>query len=156
VVEAALIDAYPGITNIAGGIGSNAFGMAHSEEIIRRYTAKPATFRHKALLLSVRLNGPKMSLYEATHYAWRLSKSRAEQCEVVLAVIQGLIVGAFKADEWLEATSEIFRGHEDLPGRRIGFKGKEAPSKLSKQYVGKRVPDEFAFHGSPIRYNWKP
>ena len=41
-VEAALMDAYPGLTNIAGGFGSTDFGAMHALEIIRRYAAEPA------------------------------------------------------------------------------------------------------------------
>src|SRR3990170_47373 len=52
-VEAALIDAYPGLTNIVGGTGGNDYGVMHANEIIRRYSAEPAVFRHKALLISV-------------------------------------------------------------------------------------------------------
>src|SRR4029077_12237434 len=48
-VEAALIDAYPGLTNIAGGAGNNDFGTMHAQEIIRRYEAEPAVFEDKAL-----------------------------------------------------------------------------------------------------------
>jgi hypothetical protein len=32
-VEAALIDAYPGLTNIMNGAGSNVFGVGHAQEI---------------------------------------------------------------------------------------------------------------------------
>lgn len=51
-VEAAPIDAYPGLTNIVGGTGGD-YGAMHAEEIIRRYSAEPAKFQHKALLISV-------------------------------------------------------------------------------------------------------
>lgn len=34
-VEAALIDAYPGLTNVAGGAGGDEFGVMHAMEIIR-------------------------------------------------------------------------------------------------------------------------
>src|SRR5262245_60757117 len=40
-VEAALIDAYPGLTNIAGGAGSSDYGAMHAKEIARRYSAEP-------------------------------------------------------------------------------------------------------------------
>jgi hypothetical protein len=52
-VEAALIDAYPGLTNIAGGAGSGDYGAMHAKEIIKRYSATPADFQHKAILISV-------------------------------------------------------------------------------------------------------
>ena len=38
LVEAVLIDATPGLTNIMGGIGSNDKGPASAEQIQRRYT----------------------------------------------------------------------------------------------------------------------
>ena len=104
-VEAALIDAYPGLTNIVGGAGSTDYGAMHAREIIRRYSAEPAVFQHKALLISVNRSATEASLYEATRYAWKISKSKAKQAEVILATVQGLIVGAFVADDWLAATA---------------------------------------------------
>jgi len=86
-VEAALIDAYPGITNIVGGTGGSDYGAMHAKEIIRRYSAEPAIFRHKALLISVNRSATETSLYEATRYAWKLSKSKARQAEVILATL---------------------------------------------------------------------
>jgi hypothetical protein len=38
-------------------------------------------------------------LHEAARYAWKISRSKAEQAEVILAALRGLIVGAFVADE---------------------------------------------------------
>jgi len=101
-VESALIDAYPGLTNIMGGFGVSEFGAMHATEIIRRYTAKPADFEHRAILISVNRTAAEISLYEATRFAWKISKPRAEQAEVILSTVQGLIVGAFVADRWLE------------------------------------------------------
>lgn len=93
-VEAALIDAFPGLTNIAGGVGSNDYGAMHADEIIRRYAAKPAVFKHKALLIDVNRSSADTSLYEAVRYAWVVSLANARQAEVILATVQGLIVGA--------------------------------------------------------------
>jgi hypothetical protein len=154
-VEAALIDAYPGLTNIVGGAGSSDFGVMHAKEIITRYCAEPAVFRHRALLISINRTATETSLYEATRYAWKISKSKAEKAEVVLATRQGLIVGAFIADRWLEATAANFPGHGDMPGR-LGFIGHEAPSDIRALYVGKRVPDEYRKPGAanPIKYTW--
>lgn len=155
-VEAALIDAYPGLTNIIGGRGGNDYGVMHAKEIIRRYSAEPADFRHKALLISVnRTAEDRSSLYDATRYAWKISKSKAEQAEVILATVQGLILGAFIADKWLDATAANFPGCEDAPGRS-GFVGREAPADIKALYVGKRVPDEYRKRGAanPIKYTW--
>ena len=155
-VEAALIDAYPGLTNIAGGTGGSDRGAMHAEEIIRRYSAEPAVFRHKALLISVNRSAAERSLYDATRYAWKISKAKAKQAEVILATMQGLIVRAYIAHDWLPATATNFPGlAEDAPGR-LGFVGEEAPDEIRKLYVGKRVPDKYRKRGAanPIKYTW--
>ena len=157
-VEAALMDAYPGLTNVAVGTASE-FGAMHAQEIIARYSAEPAKFRHKALLISVNRSSAERSLYDATRFAWKVSKARAREAEVILSTIRGLIVGAFVAEEWLEATSENFpglAGPEGVPGR-LGFVGREAPEEMKLLYLNKRVPDRFRKPGAanPIKYTWK-
>jgi hypothetical protein len=155
-VEAALMDAYPGLTNIAGGLRNSDFGAMHAVEIVHRYAAEPATFQHKALLISVNRSAADASLYEATRYAWKVSLPKAKNAEVILATRQGLIVGAFTASEWLDATIANFPGREPVPGR-FGFVGQEAPDAVASLYVGKRVPDAYRKPGSanPIRYTWR-
>jgi len=154
-VEAALMDAYPGLDNIAGGTGSSEYGAMHAREIIRRYSAEPAVFRHKAILISVNRSAAERSLPEATRYAWKISRAKAMQAEVVLATQRGMIVGAFVADDWLPATAENFPGHPDAPGR-LAFIGEEAPADIQELYVGKRVPDKYRKPGAanPIKYTW--
>jgi len=154
-VEAALIDAYPGLTNVAGGVGNSDFGAMHAKEIIARYSAEPAVFKHKALLINVNRTATETSLYEATRYAWKIDTSKAEQAEVVLATRQGLIVEAFIPRRWLPATSANFPGRDDMPGR-YGFDGGLASQAIRNFYVGKRVPDEYRKQGAanPIKYTW--
>jgi len=154
-VEAALIDAYPGLTNVIVGPGSSAFGAMHAEEIIRRYAAEPAVFQHKAILININRSAVDASIYEATRYAWKIGLRKAEQAEVILATVQGMIVEAFVVEKWLPATTENFPHRETIPGR-FGFVGREAPSEIRKMYVGKRVPDEFRKRGAsnPVKYTW--
>jgi uncharacterized protein len=156
-VEAAPIDAYPGLTNIVGGTGGD-YGVMHAEEIIRRYSAEPAKFQHKALLISVNRSAAERTLYDATRYAWKLSRAKAKQAEVLLAIMQGLIVGAFIAHSWLDASAANFPGRTEFDGvpGRLGFVGEEAPDDIKKLYVGKRVPDEYRKRGAanPIKYTW--
>jgi len=154
-VEAALIDAYPGLTNIMNGHGNNDFGAMHANEIIKRYCAEIAEFQHRSILISVNRSAVENSLYEATRYAWRLNKQKAELAEVILPTLQGLIVGAFVADKWLDSTSDNFPGKEAVAGR-YGFVGKHAPNEIQKLYVGKRIPDEYRKKGAanPIKYTW--
>ncbi len=148
------MDAYPGLTNVAGGTGGNEFGAMHALEIIREYTAELAVFRHDAILISVNRSAlAESSLYEATRYAWKINPSKARKAEVVLATVQGIIKGAFIADEWLEATAANFPGRQDVPGR-YGFNGREASDNMQNLYVGKRTPDEYRKRGAanPIKY----
>jgi hypothetical protein len=155
-VEAALMDAYPGLTNIAGGVGNNDFGAMHAREVVQRYAAEPAVFKHRALLISVNRTAAETSLYEATRYAWKINKTKAERAEVVLAILRGLIVGAFVAEEWLPATPEHFPGREPVPGR-FGFVGREAPADMTDLYVKRSVPDLYRKRGAanPIKYTWR-
>lgn len=153
-VEAALIDAYPGLTNIVDGHGGD-YGAMHAEEIIKRYSAEPAVFQHKAMLINVNRSAIESSVYEATRFAWRVNKQQAEKADFVCAVHQGIIVGVFVVDEWLEANSNNFPGREDMPGR-YGYNGREAPFEIKQLYIGKRIPDKFRRKGAanPIKYSW--
>ncbi len=153
-VEAALIDAYLGLANVAGGIAGSAYGVMHAKEIIQRYCAKEADFQHKALLLNVGRSAYEMPLYEATRFAWGVNKSRAEQAEVILPTVKGLIIGAFVAKEWLTATTANFPGRPRLR-KRYGFNGKEAPKEIKALYVDKRVPKKYRGQ-APFRYTWTP
>ncbi len=130
----------------------------HAKEIIRRYAAEPAVFRHKALLINVNRSASERSLYDATRYAWKISRSKAKQAELILATVQGLIVGAFIAHDWLKATTVNFPGLAEGDGRpsRLGFVGEEAPDDVRRLYVGKRVPDKYRKRGAanPIKYTW--
>lgn len=151
-VEAALMDAYPGLTNIAAGHGSD-YGAMHAVEVIRKYEAPPAVFQHRAILISVNRSLGDRSLYEATRYAWKVSLPKVRRAEVVLPTRLGLIVGAFTPLRWLEANEENFPDREARPGR-YGFVGNEAPAEVRQLYVGKRVPEQYRKPGSanPIRY----
>ena len=118
-----------------------------------------AKFRHRVLLINInqqfREGASWDKVYEATRFAWRVSKSKAEKAEVILATYQGEIRAAFVAEEWLQATPENFPGRcrKTVP-ERFGFIGCEASSDIQNLYVGKRVPDEIRKRGAanPIRY----
>jgi hypothetical protein len=155
-VEAALIDAYPGLTNAVIGAGSSDQGTMHAQEIINRYQAEPADFKHRAILINVNRSAVETSLYEATRYAWKINPRKAHRAEIILAVRRGVIVAVFIADKWLPATSEDFPGHETVPGR-FGFIGTEAPDAIKRRYINKRVPDEYRKQGAanPVKYTYK-
>lgn len=152
-VEAAVIDAFPGLTNVATGLGSSSRGSMHADDVVREYSAEVATFEHDAVLINVNRSATERPLYDATRFAWRLDRDRVEGVHLVFAVIQGLIVGAFIPERWLDATEANFPGLGAAPGR-LGFVGKDAPQAIADYYVGKRIPDEYRKQGAanPVKY----
>lgn len=151
-VESALIDAYPGLDNRQAGQGSDR-GTMHSEEIIRSYQAEEADFQHKLILININRYEDDEELYDAVRYAWKISVSKAQQADYVLAVRRGIILDAFIVDEWLPANKKHFPDLPEVPGR-YGFRGRLAEEAIRDHYRMKRVPDEYRKRGSanPIRY----
>jgi hypothetical protein len=151
-VESALIDAYPGLTNLQGGFEGSR-GVMHAEEAIRLYEAEEAVFLHKVMLITVNWSAEERELYEAVRYAWAISVERAREQEFVLAVRRGLIIGVFEAQEWLPATTVNFPMYGNREGR-FGFVGRQAPPQVWSLYAQKRVPAQYRKRGaaSPIRY----
>lgn len=149
-----LMDAYPGLQRCRWHRVKRIRGHARPRDH-PPLLGPPADFRHNAILISVNRSAAETSLYEATRYAWKISRKKAMQAEVILATQRGLIVAAFVAEDWLPATAQDFPGHEDAPGRLASI-GREAPAEMRDQYVGKRVPDEYRKKGAanPIRYTW--
>ena len=154
-VEGALIDAYPGITNIQGGHGNADRGASHSKEIIERYLAESAEITHPAVEIIVNRSATETSLYDATRFAWRLSGDRAKKAELVLAVVNGLVVEVFSPMEWLKATPENFPefNPDETISERFGFVGEVANDDVRKQYIRKKVPARARGAANPIRYH---
>nr|WP_303696185.1 hypothetical protein [Brevundimonas subvibrioides] len=139
-IEAALIDAYPGLSNVSGGHGSSEFGCRHVEEIVRIYSAEPMYAYEDLILIYIgRPFRDDLEVFDSVRAAWRMSKSEAQRRRLVLAYDGGIICGAYRPKEWLEATKENFPHlKHDLPGR-IGFKGEPAHD-VWDLYVNRRAP----------------
>jgi hypothetical protein len=159
-VEAALIEAYPGLTNIQPGEDSSR-GVMHATEVRTLYDAPIAQPHHKLLLINVnRSCDDHAELLDAVRYAWKIDLKKATQADFVLAIQRGLIIGVFVAEKWLPATvqnfSALFGMREGYGPRegRYGFVGKEAPVEVRKLYCLKRLPDAERKKGAanPIHY----
>lgn len=162
-VEAALIDAYQGLTNIQGGVGSDSFGPAHVQEITDRYALPSLNDVGNRKLVLININNlqdrsDRRLIYDQVRLAWRLSPSKARKADFVLAVVRGVVVGAFEAHEWLQATPENF---SELPPARTvpdrwGFRGQPADDATWDFFVGKRgkrIDDpKMRHHQNPVRY----
>ena len=135
-------------------------------EILQKYALPTIAEEPEEKLVLININHledrwSREAIYHQTRLAWRTSKSRAEKADYVLAVVRGVVVGAFIADEWLDATHANFPDYvsldEEMPERR-GFNGRPAPQAIWDKFVGekgKRIAiDEMKHIRFPIRY-WK-
>jgi len=148
-VEAALIDAYPGLTNEIGGHGSDC-GVMNAKQVIDSYTADEADFRNfrGSLIIKITpdvLNARNGDVYETVRKAWRLKRCLCDKNDVpyVFASLNGIIRGVFKVDRWIPYD-------KDKP--RIYFEGTTV-AKLGS-FIGKRIPDSYRNKGAaiPTRY----
>ena len=155
-VESALIDAYPYSTNIMNGTGNNEFGIMHVKDVIAKYKAEEANLQHKVVMITINNSIQETDIYNATRYAWRLNKDRANQADYILAVSKGIIKSVFTAQEWKEATKENFPEFNRDEPNRYGFVGEKALPEIQQLYINKRIPAEYTKKGAsnPIKYNF--
>ena len=163
-VEAAVIDAFPGLSNIQGGYGSGSKGPMSIDQINDKYALPEIDEEPDDKLILININnlddrGSIDAIYRQVQLAWRISKQKAESADYVLAVVRGVVVGAFKATAWLDATRANFPAliseGGDMPGRK-GFIGERAPDHVWERYVGQRgkriAIDGMKHIQNPIRY----
>ena len=153
-VEGAVMDAYPGLTNISGGHGNEDRGVAHAREIVESYQALPVEIRHPLVEITINRSSARDDVYNATRYAWKMARNQAEKAEIVLAVVGGIVVEVFVPNVWLDATKENFEDlnpDNDLEGR-IGFRGKVAKDDIRNLYIRKKMPPRKKGAANPIRY----
>jgi len=155
-VEAALIDVYPGLSNLQNGTGSNEYGQMHALEIISKYALPTAVFQHRIMMINVNWTLGEREFMDAVRYAWKVNIEKAEKAEYILGVERGIIKGVFEAIKWLPALKESFPLlPEDMPAR-AGFIGREAPESIKQLYLNTRVPSEYRKKGAanPVKYTY--
>ena len=160
-VEAALKDAYPGLTNHAGSHDSGDFGSRHVEEIVAQYAAEEFVVEEPLILISINKTYGKYDTYDAVRGVWKINPERAGQYGLVLAQVGGVVVGAYRpVGDWIPGTQKDFPGMLDedcvdpVTGKptRWGFKGESAEAGVWSQYVRKRVPEQYRGSQNPFRY----
>jgi len=164
LVEAALIDAYPNLTNAVNGHGPGDSGLMTARGIVIKFGFPALSIDppHRLFLINIRKlenRYDRYEIYNLARYCWRINKARAEKADFILAVLRGVVLGAYVAEEWLQATRENFPEIEYADGseaHRWGFKGYEAPQDICEWYVGvygKRIVQPELRHDQyPIRY----
>jgi len=158
-VEAALIDAYPGLTNSVRGHGAvSSYSPGAAAPSSPAPPGTIASFPDKCIIIKIRHDTvlERGSVYEAVRGVWRASLHRARQCDYVLAVERGTVTGVFKPSEWYRATPENARkyGGFSLEGR-IAFVGEPAEIEAQNLYLNKRLPDEYLPAQNPVQFTYQ-
>jgi hypothetical protein len=157
-VEAALIDAYPALSNAVGGHGSSDFGPMNVSELEKLYgRSEFEDIGHKLILININETVKSRLIYDAVRCAWRMGMDRAKKSDFILAHSRGIIRGVFKPLEWKVALKENFKEclKEDFPDR-IGFIGEDPTESIKNHYIGKLIPASYRKKGAsnPIRFNY--
>ncbi len=155
-IEAALIDAYPGLTNKVSGHGAGDYGCRHVEQIVSEYAAQPFEAREPLILIPIAKSYEEAGreIYDAVRGVWKINVNKAKNFRLVLAHRRGLVVGVFRPTEWLAATRANFPWLENDIAGRSGFVGEPAEQTTESLYIRKRVPDEYRAKGAanPVRF----
>ena len=149
-VESAVIDCFPGLTNIQSGHDSER-GVINAVTLQRDLAApcyeEPNDFEYLILKTTQkRIN--EVGIYEATRKAWRLDIKRAKKCRYVFSVVNGIVRKVYQVvpDSWKES--------EEGSGR-YEFVGIDAPEAIRGRFEEKRVPEVYAGgkgKSNPVQY----
>ncbi len=153
-VESALIDAYPGLTNLKSGDGAARSGTL-AEILAESYQVSPAVISKKALFVSVNRSVDRgRGIKTAARAAWGVNINRARNADIVVAVRHRVIRGVFKPQNWRLVTAENFPefGDDELAGVS-GKYGFDIEQELS-DYLGEGLPEEVTLSQSGFAYNF--
>jgi hypothetical protein len=165
-VEAALIDAYPGLANKAGGHGSADRGPMNTNELIDLYNRKVVDFgKDKVVVIKNRISRvEEVGLYDACRWCWRANINRARQADYVVCAIAGVIKGIWKPKQWdrfKPRARKLISGYEQLGkpiANRIAFIAEDPDGVkdpiITERYINHRLPDDMQVRGAagPVRY----
>lgn len=151
IVESALMDCYPGLTNIQSGHYSD-HGVTNAYTLQRELSVQtyvePDDIDYiliktsNSKIESCKESNPEKSsaecVYEATRSAWKLKLDNAKKYKYVLGVINGIVRGVYEVDEWMKNETRD----------RIEFIGHPAPENIKNYFINKRIPDKYVKKGS--------
>lgn len=148
-VESALIDCYPGLTNLVSGYGGDR-GVITAEDLQASFERPIYEEPDEIDYVIVKTSNNAIqiaqgSLYDATRRAWRANLERARKVKIVLSVIGGIVREVYEVDEWY--SSPEFEN-------RIEFNGKPANYDVANIFRGKMIPEYYRKQGmsSPFLY----
>ena len=148
-VEAALMDCFPGLTNIQNGHAYDR-GVNSSEVIQRNLSCEEFTDQPDLKYCIIKINdymlNERGNVYETVRKHWKVSLKRIQKVPYVLASCDGIVKEVFEAESWYESP--------DVPGRCM-FDGKIAPDNVRDLFVNKKLPKCYMKKGmaSPVLYH---
>ena len=148
-VESALIDCYPGLTNLVSGYGSDR-GVITADDLQATFKRpiyeEPDDVDYVIIkTTNAVVQAAQGSLYEATRRAWRANLKRAEKVKFVLSVIAGIVREVYEVEEWYQSAES---------NNRIEFHGKPACDEIANLFRDKMIPEYYRKKGmsSPFLY----
>ncbi len=149
-VEAALIDCFPGLTNISKGYSSER-GVTNAETLQRDLSCEEYKENRFLEYCIIKINNQKISehggsIYETVRSAWKVSERRIKKIKIVLAVNNGIVKEVYRVNRW--------RRNIEEPDRFM-FDGVIAEDEIRDQFVNKRIPKNYRVKGmaSPLLYH---
>ena len=148
-VEGALIDCYPGLTNVQDGHDSAQRGLISAVDLMASQSAVEYTEPNEDYIIikttpgAIQNNG---SLYEATRRAWRADLKKAKKYKYVLAVIYGVVREVYEVKSWYVYNPQA--------NQRIAFDGKPTNDPIS-ELKGKRIPACYRKKGQANPFMYK-
>ncbi len=159
-VESALMDAYPGLTNIQGG-HSNDRGITNALSLQQKYSLEvyDEVPNFKYILIKVKWDrvseiqnekslSREEAIYETVRRSWKVSQSKANKYPYILGVIDGVVEGVYKLNKngWVLADN----------GVRYEFaKDDNLDENIVNHFIHKRIPDTYTKKGAanPVQYH---
>ena len=172
-VEAAVMDSYPGLTNVVAGHGTRDFGLADAEQLNQRYAdeeipvgasppRQPSTTERRSSAHEVPLDAPivtikitraklverRSDVYETVRRRWVMGARRRAMLNstphYVLAILEQQCIGVFVVGrDGWKPDPKLVNGRQ-----RYSFTGEPADEEVQAKYVGKWFSDGLQF---PVR-----
>lgn len=149
-VEAAVIDCCDGLTNLQAGHGAER-GAVNAVELQNTLSRGQFVDRNdiKYCVIKIRrstLDAHNGNLYEAVRGSWVASLDRMQNVPYVLAAVNGVVRGVFRADRWYDDPTDN--------SRRM-FDGVEAEANIRDYFMDRLLPDHYMQKGAtnPVQYS---
>lgn len=147
-VEAALIDAYPGLTNIQRGYGVERGAMSVEDLYAVYNTPIYEEPNEKYVIIKTTPQTViNVGLYEATRKSWHATLNKAKKYKYVFAVVGGIVREVYKVNK--------DNGWHQISDDRIAFHGEPANDHISLLVKNKRIPDYYKKRGAANPFMYK-